>query len=141
MSHQVIPRVSMERALMALLVRDFVYEGEPLSAHDERVGSDFPDSTDPWYIRIDRVPGGRTGPLEGYDVIDLEVFSTNYLLAESVAFALEALVLGYPWVVEVDDRKVIIDSVTQNVGVADFPWEDDSVYRLGATYVLAARRR
>jgi hypothetical protein len=138
------PQTSMERAVLALLERDFVTrDGVRLADHPERVGSDFAfvRGTTPWFIRIDRIPGGNSGRIEGRTVIDLEVFSDDYLLAESVAFDLEALALGYPHVVEVEGRKVVFDDVTQNVGVADLPWEDDSVYRLGATYVITARRR
>lgn len=144
MSQTVIPQSSLERALLALLERDFVTrDGDVLAQHPGRVGGDFgyDPAAMPWFIRIDRIPGGSSGRLEGTTVIDLEVFSTDYLLAESVAFDLEALVLGYPHVVEVEGRKVVFDDVTQNVGVADLPWEDDSVHRLGATYVITARRR
>lgn len=143
MSQNLTPRTSVEQAVLALLMREVVFEGEALSSHPARVGGDFPgpELVDPWYIRIDRVPGGRFGRIQGYDVVDLEVFSTDYARAESLAFALEALALGYPHVVEVGDRKVVLDSVSQNVGVADLPWEDDSVYRLGATFAITARRR
>lgn len=143
MSQVLQPQSSLERALMALLLRDFEHNGERLADHPERVGGDlaYDAAAMPWFIRIDRVPGGSAGRLEGRTVIDLEVFSGDYLLAESVAFDLEALALGYPHVVEVEGRKVVFDDVTQNVGVADLPWEDDSVYRLGATYVITARRR
>lgn len=133
------PFTSMERALMTLLVRDF----EGLEGSDARVGGDFafdPASMD-WYIRIDKVPGGRSDRFGGTFIIDLEVFSQSYATAESVSFALEALVLRYPHVVEVDGRKVVFDEVSQNVGVADLPWGADNVYRLGATYVITARRR
>lgn len=133
------PFSSMERALMALLVRDL----PQLEESDLRVGGDFDfqPATMNFYIRIDKVPGGRADIHEGTFVFDVEVFSQDYLLAESVAFAIETLALGYPHVVEVEDRKVVFDDVTQNVGVADLPWEDDSTYRLGATYVITARRR
>ena len=33
------------------------------------------------------------------------------------------------------------NAVFQNVGVFELPWEDDTVNRLGATYVIIARRR
>lgn len=141
MSTDLRPFTSMERALMQLLLNKLLIDGAALAP--ERVGGDFaydPEAMD-WYIRIDRVPGGNTNWLEGDFVIDVEVFAREYLVAENVAFAIEALALGYPHVIEVDDRKVVFDEVSQNMGVSDLPWEDDSVYRLGATYVITARRR
>jgi hypothetical protein len=138
------PFTSMERALMALIVRDgLVVDGVETPVDEDQVGGDFgydPDAF-PWYIRIDKVPGGQSDRHQGTFVLDLEVFGADYLLTENVAFALGALVLGYPHVVEVDDRKVVFDDVTENVGPADLPWEDDSTYRIGATYVITARRR
>lgn len=136
------PFSSMERALLALLERDFTYGAEALSDHPERVGGDFGYEGKPWFIRIDQVPGGASNRLEGDFVLDIEVFSPSYSTAESVAFAVEALLLGYPHVVEVGGRKVVFDSVTENQGPSDIPWEgDDKVTRLLATYVITARRR
>lgn len=136
------PFTSIERAALALLERDFVHESEALSAHPERVGGDFAfKKAMPWYIRIDKVPGGSSDYLQGDFVLDIEVFSGDYATAESVAFGVEALLLGYPHVVEVDGRKVVFDSVTENQGPADIPWEDESVHRLLATFVITARRR
>lgn len=144
MSQTMKPFSSIEIAMMALIERDgLVVDGVDTPVPDPQVGGDFAydPETMPWYIRIDKVPGGSSDRLQGDFVLDLEVFGADYLLTESVAFALEALVLGYPHVVEVGDRKVVFDDVTQNSGVADLPWEDDSTYRLGATYVITARRR
>lgn len=144
MAQTMKPFTSIERAMMTLIVDcGLVINGDPTPVPEAQVGGDFgfdPESM-PWYIRIDKVPGGSSDRLQGDFVLDLEVFGQDYLLTESVAFALEALVLGYPHVVEVEDRKVVFDDVTQNVGPADLPWEDDSTYRLGATYVITARRR
>ncbi len=139
MAYTVAPMTSVERAVMALLVSKL----PALGSSDARVGGDFgfyPATMD-FYIRIDRVPGGRTDRHEGDTVVDIEVFSQDYALAESASFAIEALMLGYPHTVMVGDQKVVFDDVFQNSGVADLPWDDDSTYRLGATYVITARRR
>jgi hypothetical protein len=144
MSQIVKPFSSIERALKALIVRDgLIVEDVATPVPSELVGGDFgyDPAIMPWYIRIDKVPGGAADRFQGDFVIDLEVFGQDYLATESIAFALDALVLGYPHVIEVEDRKVVFDDVTQNVGPADLPWEDDSTYRLGATYVITARRR
>ena len=132
------PLTSMERAILALLVERL----PELEGSDVQVGGDFafdPTTMD-FYIRIDRIPGGSANRLEGSFVVDIEVFSRDYLRAESLALSVEALVLGYRGGVRVGDRKVVIDTVTQNVGVADLPWEDEGTARLGATYVITARR-
>jgi hypothetical protein len=138
------PFASIDRALLALLTSQPLQIGtDPAApAPEAQVGGDFAyEPTMPWFIRIDKVPGGRSDWYEGDFVVDVEVFAPDYLLAESVAFAIEALLLGYPHVVEVDGRKVVFDEVSQNASPAELPWEDDSVSRLGSTYVITARRR
>ena len=136
MTRDVKPFSSIERAMLEIIVRD-------AEVPREQVGGDFgfDPATMDYYVRIDRVPGGSSTGLQGDFIIEIEVFGQNYGAAESLAFRLEALALGYPHVVEVDGRKTVFDTVSQNAGVADLPWEDDSTYRLGATYVITARRR
>lgn len=140
MSTPVIPFGSVERALMALLVRDYA----PLTGLDERVGGEMPGALEPtdWYIRIDRVPGGRTDSFEGTFVFDVEVFSQDYLNADQIAHDIEALLLAHGYhVVVADGKRWVFDDVFQNTGVADLPWAgDDDTYRLAATYALSARR-
>ena len=138
MTQKLQPYPSAERALRALILN--LETDTPVTR--ALVGGDFRynPNTMPWYIRVDRVPGGRGGQIQGEQAVDIEVFSRDYLVADSLAFALDALVLGYPHVVEVDDRKVVLDRVFQNMGPADLPWEDDSVFRIGATYSITVRR-
>jgi hypothetical protein len=125
---------------MALLVRDYA----PLSGLDERVGGEMPGALEPtdWYIRIDRVPGGRTDSFEGTFVVDVEVFSQDYLNAERIASDIEGLLLAHGYhVVIADGKRWVLDDVFQNTGVADLPWSgDDDTYRLAATYAFTARR-
>ena len=145
MTNIVKPFSPIELAVLALIRRDglTLANGTHLPVPDAQVGGDFgyDPETMPWYIRIDLVPGGSSDRFQGDFIVDLEVFGADYLLTSSVAFALGALALGYPHVVEVDGRKVVFDDVSENVGPADLPWEDDSTYRIGATYVITARRR
>lgn len=131
------PFTSVERAVLALFERDYTeVPGDP------RVGGNFPGevAADDYFIEIDKV-GGRSDRFEGDFVLDIGVYSGSYSLAESVAFELEALLLRYPHVVEVDGKKVIFDYVEQNQVPAEAPWDDDAVHRLLATYVITARRR
>jgi len=142
MANQITAFGSIERAVKAFLLKAY----PPLAALDPaaadlRVGGDlaFEASSMPWYIRIDKV-GGRSDRFEGDFTVDVEVFGVNYLETESHALDLEALFLGYPHVVEVEDQKVVFDRVSQNTLPDELPWEDDAVTRLGATYVITARR-
>lgn len=133
---------SMELALKALLIAKYPPLAQlPAFEADARVGGDL--AFEPalgWYVRIDKVDQ-NVDRLEGDFIMDVEVFGVNYLATESHALDIEALLLGYPHVVEVGGRTVVFDSVTQNAGPDDLPWEDDGVHRLGATYVITARRR
>jgi hypothetical protein len=137
----VTPFGSWGRAVLQLLL---AYDGMPEDPDEAlaRVGSTFDYTPDlPWYIRIDKV-FQRTSRLEGQFTFDIEVFGpADTSDAESVSSGIEALVLGYPHVVEVDGVKFVFDTVSQNSGPTELPWEDEAVTRLGATYVITARRR
>lgn len=136
MANEVKPFGSIELAVKALLVDGYepATEDNVGGSLDYQVGQGL-------YIRVDKVPGGRSDRFGGDFVVDLEVFGVNYLETESHALDIEALLLGYPHVVEVDGRTVVFDEVSQNSGPDELPWEDDEVSRLGATYVITARRR
>lgn len=139
MSTPVTPFGSVELALKDLLVRDYA----PLTGLDERVGGDFPRDVDQWYIRIDKIPGGRTDSFEGDFIVDIDVFSLDYLDAEQIAHDIEGLLLAHGYhVVLSGGKRWVFDSVFQNVGVADRPWDgDDDTFRISATYAFTARRR
>lgn len=131
------PFISPERALAAV-----VREALGLAPTSPAVGGDMLGDLGgmPWYVRIDKVPGGRSDRLQGDFVIDLEVYHPNYLAGESLAFSIEAFLLGYPHVVVVDGQTVVIDSIQQNAGPAEIPWDDPNVTRFLATYVITIRR-
>jgi hypothetical protein len=133
---------SIERAVRDLLLTHY----EPLTLlepgdADQLVGGDFAFEPDmPFYIRIDKVDS-QTDRFQGDFILDIEVFAAQYLDAESRSLDIEALLLGYPHVVEAGDQTWVFDSVSQNSGPDELPWEDDETTRLGATYVITARRR
>jgi len=129
---------SIERALMALLVRDL----EALEESDARVGGDWPRETDDFYIRIDRGPGGRANSFEGDYVVDIDVFSPDYLRAEDVAEDIEVILLAHGIVsVVADGRRWTFDGIFQNRGITDLEWDgDDDTHRLSATYAFTVRR-
>lgn len=138
MSTPVTPFGSVERAVVALLVRDYA----PLGGLDTNIGSEMPGRVDNWYIRVDRIPGGRTDSFEGDFAVDIEVFSEDYLEADDMAHEIEAIMLAHGYhVVTSDGRQWVFDNVFQNSGVADLPWPgDDDTYRLSATYAFTVRR-
>lgn len=134
--------VSIEAAVRKLLMSSLPGLREMPPAEGRKyVGRDFsfdPTTAD-FYIRLGKVPGPG-GRLETTHIVDIEVFARNYLAAESRSLDIEALLLGYPHVVEVDGREVGFDRVHQNVVPDELPWEDDSVSRVGATYAITVRR-
>jgi hypothetical protein len=130
---------SFEKAFRQVLVDHLLVNDEPVQPN--LIGRDFRyDTSMPYFIRLEKVPGGRTDRFGGTVIIDVETWGTSYNATDSLASAIESVMLGYPHVVEVDGRKVVLDEVFQNTGAAALPWEADSVFRLGATYVLTARR-
>lgn len=143
MSNIVKPFKSIEKAVRALLIAELpelaAMDPATAAAH---VGGDmsFDPATDDWYIRIDKVDS-NTNRFQGDFIVDIEVFDHKYLQAESRSLDIEALLLGYPLDVEVGAQKWVFDKVIQNTGPDELPWEDDRVSRLGATYVITARRR
>lgn len=102
------------------------------------VGTDLSfdaEDPDPYYW-IGLVPGGSAGQTEGSWTVDIDVFSTNYLQAMSLALVLEAkLMRGYHL-----NEYIRIDSTYQNTGPHEVPWDDDVTHRISATYVFTARR-
>lgn len=133
------PFAPMEKVLRDLIRADLRIDDAPVPA--AAVGRDLPgdDKSSGLYIRLERI-GGSSTTIEGDFVFDIETFHPNYTKAESAQSALEAFLLGYPRSVVVDSRKVVIDRVTQNQGPSEIFWDDDSVHRLLATYVITVRR-
>lgn len=133
-----IPQVNPEVVVRNLL-REKLYLG---TAEYNRIGRDvLGDLGDrPWYVRLIRVPGSRAEQLETTTAMDIETFAPEYNLADSLARGIEAVLLGYPHVVGVDSARVVVDSVYQNTGPHEIPWEDPAVNRILATYTFTVRR-
>ena len=127
----------MERVLRDIIRRDLLIDGQPVDP--AAVGRDLPGALTGLYVRLEKI-GGSSSETEGDFIFDIETFHPSYNQADSAQYALEALLLGYPRSVVVDGRKVVLDSVTQNQGPSEIFWDDDSVHRLLATYVITARR-
>lgn len=102
-----------------------------------KVGGDLSyESTQDFYIWIGLIPGGSTNRTSGTWYVDIDVFGTNYSATMARALALEAHLVG-----PLHRTSVMrIDNCTQSQGPAERPWDDESVYRIGAVYTLTARR-
>lgn len=106
---------------------------------DGLVGGDlsYDAESQEFYIWLGLVPGGRTTEVDGEWILDIDVFDTHYAQAMDRALALEPLLIkrgGHR------TSRMRIDSVTQNEAPVERPWDDESAYRIGATYVFTARR-
>lgn len=109
-----------------------------------KVGGDlsYTPSADPaedLYVWVGLIPGaGAADQIEGTWAVDIDTFGTDYKATMDHALALEAMLLT-PGGHRTDTMRV--DSVVQNGSPSEVPWDDDSVFRISATYVFTARRR
>lgn len=101
------------------------------------VGGDLAyDGTADFYIWFGLVPGGRTDEIYGEWILDIDVLSGSYADSMNKCLEIEAKLIGSRYSTE----TMRIDTVVQNQGPAERPWDDDTAYRVGATYVFTARR-
>lgn len=106
---------------------------------DGKTGGDMdPATLDGLFVQLSLVPGvGSSDKTSGEWMIDIDVFGTSYGAAMNHALALEALLLAGRFTT----GEMIVDNVYQNASPAEGPWDDDSVFRISASYVFTARRR
>lgn len=112
-------------------------EAKYAPAADHTGGDLAYNGTDDLYVWISLVPGGGTDEINGEWIVDIDCFSTTYGKAMGHALALEALLIGSRHITE----TMRLDNCYQNSYPAERPWDDDSSYRVGGTYVFTARRR
>lgn len=104
-----------------------------------KVGGDLSyEAGDGLYVWISLIPGGSSDQVYGEWVLDIDTFGDSYGDAMTAALALEAALVGPRHVTSV----MRLDNCYQNPGSgpAERPWDDESVFRIGATYVFTARR-
>jgi hypothetical protein len=102
-----------------------------------KVGGDLSyEAGDGLYVWIGLIPGGSADEIEGEWILDIDVFADAYGIAMTHANAIEAALVGPRHVTSVMN----LDNCYQNTGPSERPWDDDSVFRIGATYVFTARR-
>lgn len=93
------------------------------------------DGSSPLYVWIGLMTGSTT-EIDGSWVVDVDCFATSYGAAMRAALDLEAILLGRRHVTS----TMRLDSSSQNESPVERPWDDENVYRVGATYVFTARR-
>lgn len=122
--------------LIEVAVKDVIEQKYPLS--DGKVGGDLSyESGQDLYVFVGLVPGsGSTDETTGEWAVDIEVFAPSYASAMTHSLALEALLLPGRHATS----SMILDNVYQNTSPSERPWDDDSVFRVGATYVFTGRR-
>jgi len=135
MTSSLTPFAMIEVAVMELI------EALMPEASGDRIGGGLSyDAGDDFYVYVGMVPGSASADATaGSWAVDVDVFDSTYGQAMRRALALEALLLTPGGKVTPSMR---IDRVTENEGPSERPWDDDdSAYRVGATYVFTARRR
>ena len=126
----VTPFPMIERALKELIVQRY-------PAAEGRLGGDLSfesgDGLYVWYALV----GGSSDQIEGEWIVDIDVFGDSYGAAMDAALALEAGLLGKTYA---RTELMRIDNISQNEVPVERPWDDELVFRIGATYVFTARR-
>lgn len=124
------PFPMVEMALKELIEAEY-------EAADGKVGGDLAYAAgDDLYVWIGLIPGGGTTEIDGQWIVDIDVFAPTYGEAMTHSLALEAVLLVRRHVTSV----MRLDNTYQNEAPSERPWDDDSAYRVGATYVFTARR-
>ena len=124
------PFPMIELALKELIVARF-------PDAEDKLGGDLSfESGDGLYVWYGLV-GGSTDQLEGEWVVDIDVFGDSYGSAMDAALELEAGLLGKTYA---RTELMRIDNISQNEAPVERPWDDEQVFRIGATYVFTARR-
>lgn len=94
------------------------------------------EAGDDIYVWISRVPGGGSDEISGEWIVDIDCFAPTFGEAMTHANALEAIFLA-----RMHSTSVMnLDRTRQNESPTERPWDDESVSRVGATYVFTARR-
>lgn len=106
---------------------------------DELIGGDLSyDGEKDFYVWIGLV-GGLSDETSGQWSVDIDVFDSTYGQAMNRCLEIEAALLGAKGH---QTQGMIIDRVYQNEAPTERPgWDEESSYRVGATYVFTARRR
>lgn len=120
-------------AMVEMAVKEIVERYEPAQGN---VGGDLSYAGKDLYVWIGLVPGGSTTEIDGEWTVDIDVFAPSYGAAMQAALDLEPVLLARRHVT----ATMRLDGTYQNEGPAERPWDDETVFRIGATYTFTARR-
>lgn len=120
-------------------VREIVRTAFDLPEDTELIGKGLAyDGATDYYVWLDQIPGGSNADaIEGSWAVDIDIFGKDYGEASQKALDLEAHLLS-PGGHRTPTMRV--DSVVENTGPHEGFWDDDTIYRISATYVFTARR-
>jgi hypothetical protein len=116
-------------------IRELIETRYPVA--EGKVGGDldFTSGQGAFYVFIGLVDGS-TDQIEGEWIVDIDVLADRYSQAMQTSLALEAILVGPRHVTP----TMRIDNCYQNQAPHELPWDDESSYRVGGTYVFTARR-
>lgn len=115
-------------------IKEIIEKWYPASAG--KVGGDPSyDAGDGFYVWIALV-GGSTDEVYGEWTFDVDVFADTYGAAMTHALAVEAAMLERRHVT----ATMRFDSTSQVEAPVTRPWDDEKVFRVGATYTISGRR-
>lgn len=124
----------IETALLDVLERD-VPALEPTTARhvDTEAPPDLQDVLP--FVRVTLVTGRDDGVTD-YSVVDLDVFANSRATAYALAMDLRSRLTAGPHRV----GQVVLDRIRTEEKPRRLPWDDENIWRLGATYRISARR-
>lgn len=134
------PHGDTQEIVRQLLLSELSIGGQPVLAAQVGAYPGVGTSYSPFYIAIEDEPGQATY-FEQAANIDIDVFAPTRSQAKSVAFAIQLVLLRYPWSVGLGSgERYVIDTVICGATPNTMPWDDQSVRRIGAQYTLSLRR-
>ena len=122
--------------MIELALKELIVDRYP--AAENKLGGDLSyERGQGLYVWYGLVPGGSSSQTEGEWIVDIDTFADSYGAAMQASLALEAGLLSPSYA---RTSLLRIDSITQNESPSERPWDDEAVFRVGATYVFTARR-
>ncbi len=144
MSNDYTPFEDIHDLLMLLLVEKFpALEPTALDGSDFHVDIELPDSiedhSDPVFILLDRI-GGQAEQFTDYPVVDIGFYAATWAAARDWARDVTAMLQGTPHIIQVGDRKIVLERTEVPSAPLELPWNDSESRRFQGTYRFSVRR-
>ena len=139
------PAPDLEIAVMRLLTENFPELAQPDGGR-RRVETETPDdlstivTSSAMFARVSDISGPATDRHGACAQIDVDLFGRSRTATRDLAFAIQALLEGYPHTVFVGESFVLVDEVVTSRTPSRVPWDDVVLRRYYASYLLSARR-